>query len=288
MKKVLLLLVVLVTAFSMFGCSSYSANKLNEIVFEDILTYDEKQYVLERIDSNFLSCSKVTIDREAFLKYGQVDESNDSHMVITIYRNYYVHGEGTIKAKYIDSGVGYQNEKKAVMDIWCDEEMLAVIHHSLVGDDEKYQIVQSYLGASNPEQEKMKSYEYLWQLVKSTVNYNTNLQGYKTKDGYALVMTDKDEEYNGVEWGSSVKQLYNLEEEQVIVLINSEYQITEIISYQSRVTNRDPQTGEWYSKNKEIVRESVTIKIAYNSRKENPDGIEKLNKDYELFLKKNN
>ena len=285
MKKIVFIILLLLVSASLVGCTKYSAKSFNDLTFERRLTAKEKQEAITKIEENFISFSKVTAEVNSFEKYGQIDNSQSINFTVTAYRNFYVHAEGKRVEESKESGVGFKIDEKTSFDLWDNSELNTIMHKSANGDDVEFTTLYNYLGAENPDDIKKNAYSYVLTLIKTIAGNYNNYDGYKTKDGYALVVSDKSEEYTPVNWGNTVKEYYELEESQNIVLINDDYQITEYVSYESYTTNRDPDTKEWYSRNKEISRNSVSIKVAYGSRKEKNDAANKLNEEYKQYLK---
>ena len=280
MKRFIAILILMVAAIVLCGCTSYSANKFNDLKVEEALSNKEKTKLLEEIEKTFVEFSKVTISSESFEKQGQTDNVEKVEITFKAYSNYLVVGSGKYDVKENEEGISFQQSEKIEMSIWASDENKAILLYSKDGDDEDYSFYSSFT-EENASTKKNDVYLFVYNYLENMSDEFENLKAYKLKNGgYMLAASEKNESYNAVAWGNETKERYNLQESQIIVIIDKDYHITGITVYSSKSTNRDPDTGEWYSKTKKVEGTSVSIEISYGSRKEDSSKVSSLNNSY--------
>ena len=281
MKKIIAAFILIITLSFSFGCTKYSASRFNDLKFDDELTAKEKNDLLEKLEDSFISFSKVTISMESFEKYGQIDNKETAELSFKAYNNFLVVGEGKHTKDVDDNGIRYNKKSTIEMDAWANDESNKVIMFYATDGDEDYSELMSYTN-ENASTRKNEAYLFLLDRLEDLVDEDfEDLNGYKLKGGgYALAISNKNEAYNATTWGTETRERYTLNETQIVVIIDKDYRITEITMYSSSSTNRDPDTGEWYSSTKKISGTSVTIKVSYGSRKDDTSKVSSLNSGY--------
>lgn len=285
MKKVFLILILFALVCMLGGCNTYSAKKFNNnLVFNEVLSAKEKESLIKEIEAKWLGFSKVTIKTETKYESNAAYSKQTSQQVFKAYKNSLVSADCTLKVDDYSDGVKLKNTKNYQINIWDMAEANTVLSSNNMNGDTAYTAISIYTVADKADAYKKVYLEVLDRIETITGSLNS-LTAYKTKSGYVLMDSTKNENYTGVAWGNETKERYNLNQEQIIYVVNKDYEIEKVVYYNEIITNRDPDTNEWYSNSRKISSVSIEVKVKYGETKENADLISALNSAYKESLK---
>jgi len=282
MKKIIISLSILLLVFVLASCTgSIKTDQFNDrLVYEDEVTGIELELLQAKIKENLKSFSEISSTVKHFANYGSIDEETEIGIEYKAYANEYISAKTSTKEKSLHNGTGTEKKSSSVLNIWNNESAKRIIEY-IENDDG----TSTYSTTSYTDETKASKIQKMYSDVADSILLNmlsiSSLEAYKDGNGgYVLVKSSKNEVRNAVEWGGETKEHYQLNNTQTIVQINKDYQITSITMFSDKNTNRDPQTGEWYSKTKQIQYDSTVIKIEYDERDENKSAVKDLNEKF--------
>lgn len=282
MRKYLGIILLLAMAFMLFGCTSYNGKDyIEKVEVSEKITGDEKTELIEKITKKFNDFSKITYKATYMEKDSLTDDSGSADYTIVAYKNNLIkidmNGVDTSKV-----GIVITEKNNSEFVIWDNADEKAIMCRVTANsEDPLFYTVFGYNGVEEEVEEKKASNAYGYVLNMILPFALNNVDIYKTKDGgYIAISTDKKEKYSAVNWGSDTKELYTLTEEQEIVVISKDFEIKKITSYSQSKTNRDPQSGEWYSKSRTVSEDTLEINVSYGSKKDNSKLVTELNQSY--------
>lgn len=106
------------------------------------------------------------------------------------------------------------------------------------------------------------------QYIGYLVPVNQNGDVYVNSDGSYTVVVESNvsKSVTAVQWGKDTKELHQQMKEQVVYTISKDFKLTSGYSYSESKTNRDPETGEWYSSDKVVSYSYTSYKFEYGKR----------------------
>lgn len=285
MKKGLLILILFVLVCMLGACNTYSAKKFNNnLVFNEVLTAKEKEDLIKEIEAKWLGFSKVTIKTETKYESNAAYSKQTNKQVYKAYKNGLVSGDCTIKVDDYSDGVKVKYTKNYQINIWDMSEENKIMNSSNISGETNYTTTSIYVEADKQDAYKKVYMEVLDNIEAMTATFNS-LTAYKTKSGYVLMDSTKNENYSGVAWGNETKERYSLNQQQIIFVVNKDYEIEKVVYYNEIITNRDPDTNEWYDGTRKVSSASIEVKVKYGDTKENADLVNELNATYKESLK---
>ena len=278
MKKILFVLGIIALAFSLSGCNSYKANKFNKnLSFTEEIKGQDKTKLIEEIKNKWTEFSKATIIGESKYESDDSSENASYDLEFKAYSNDVFQLTGTSKSNTNSDGIKLSEKEDIDVCIWNYKTDKSVVERSKVNNEYTYSVINTY---ANEADGSKTTYLEAFQYIEGMTSNISGLDVYKDGSGYVLIQSSRQESYVGVNWGSEVKERYTLNENQIIFVVNKNYEIEKILMYSAITTNRDPDTNQWYKRNKRISIESVEIKLTYGKVKENKNLENELNSDY--------
>ena len=284
MKKILFVLGIIALAFSLSGCNSYKANKFNKnLSFSEEIKGKDKTKLIDEIKNKWTEFSKAKITGESKYESEDSTENASYDLEFKVYTNDVFQLSGTGKSNSSSDGIKLTKKEDVDVCIWNYKTDKSIVERNKVNDEYTYTVINTY---ANDADGSKTTYLEAFQYIEGMSASITALDAYKDGSNYILIQSSRQESYVGVNWGSEVKERYTLNENQIIFVVNKNYEIEKIIMYSATTTNRDPDTNQWYKRNKKVSEDSVEIKLTYGKVKENKDLENELNSDY--ASKKNN
>ena len=284
MKKILFVLGIIALAFSLSGCNSYKSNKFNKnLSFSEEIKGKDKTKLIDEIKNKWTEFSKAKITGESKYESEDSTENASYDLEFKVYTNDVFQLSGTGKSNSSSDGIKLTKKEDVDVCIWNYKTDKSIVERNKVNDEYTYTVINTYANdADGSKTTYLEAFQYIEGMSASV----TALDAYKDGSNYILIQSSRQESYVGVNWGSEVKERYTLNENQIIFVVNKNYEIEKIIMYSATTTNRDPDTNQWYKRNKKVSEDSVEIKLTYGKVKENKDLENELNSDY--ASKKNN
>lgn len=284
MKKILFVLGIIALAFSLSGCNSYKSNKFNKnLSFSEEIKGKDKTKLIDEIKNKWTEFSKAKITGESKYESEDSTENASYDLEFKVYTNDVFQLSGTGKSNSSSDGIKLTKKEDVDVCIWNYKTDKSIVERNKVNDEYTYTVINTY---ANDADGSKTTYLEAFQYIEGMSASITALDAYKDGSNYILIQSSRQESYVGVNWGSEVKERYTLNENQIIFVVNKNYEIEKIIMYSATTTNRDPDTNQWYKRNKKVSEDSVEIKLTYGKVKENKDLENELNSDY--ASKKNN
>ena len=284
MKKIFLVCLMVLLLFTLSGCNSYKAGKFNELTFKEEVTGKDKEELINKIKDKWLSFASITMKGESKNQANGFYDNEEFEYKYTAYSNSVVHIDATGKTDSYEDGIKIKKEEKVSNDIWNYKEGSKIMYAEERNNETTYSTVSSYLESEASEAGK-KVDLYALDLIQQMTEYMNNMNVYKTgKNEYVLIDSLENETYSAVAWGNETKEKYVLRHEQTIMVVNGDGEIKKLFYYFEYITNQDPNSNEWYKRNKKVSTTSIEVKIKYGNRKENTELENKLNSAYKASL----
>ena len=284
MKKIFLVCLMVLLLFTLSGCNSYKAGKFNELTFKEEVTGKDKEELINKIKDKWLSFASITMKGESKNQANGFYDNEEFEYKYTAYSNSVVHIDATGKTDSYEDGIKIKKEEKISGDIWNYKEGSKIMYAEERNNETTYSTVSSYLESEASEAGK-KVDLYALDLIQQMTEYMNNMNVYKTGNNeYVLIDSLENETYSAVAWGNETKEKYVLRHEQTIMVVNGDGEIKKLFYYFEYITNQDPNSNEWYKRNKKVSTTSIEVKIKYGNRKENTELENKLNSAYKASL----
>lgn len=282
MKKIIVP-VMFVLSLILCSCSNDikpGASHFKEYTFSNVADSDTQSKIKQGLTNNATMFSKIKFYHETYSNYGSAKYKYTYDMYGNVYDDpnnmdlYIVTAGGTMIEQSSSNGANIYVKEVVKMYEWDG------------GDGYSYQI---YERNSNGDKSTEKSKNKITMTSKQYKDYNISLNGITQLDG--VIYKNKDKTYTCVEesdiskkvvavqWGSGTKEQVTIYKRQTIYSIDKEYRIKSGYSYSEHVSNRDPDTGEWFDEEKII--ESSYFKYTFEYGRREKKSVETLNNLYE-------
>ena len=279
MKKVLYILIIIVLLFVLSGCNKYRYNKFNEnLEFDEELSGEEYADLIKKVVEKWKDFSKIK------MKYN-TEQSLDEIKIETTatfkaYSNSIIQLIGHTKHEQTKNSVKTKHNYDTEVYYWdCKEENMIVVK-SMVDGELKYESSNYKPTYDNPfDSAYMNIITELQQLTGNLIQ----TKAYKTKNGYVLIKSDKNEKNDSI---LNVKQNTTYMN-QIIYIVNKEYQVKEILYYTANIVDTSYEYDS--SSQTKTTKDSIAIqfKISYGRKQKNLKLEDKLNKEYKEYLNNN-
>ena len=263
MKKTKLA-VLLITPLLLVGCDKLS----NKSSFKENLSYErelevaEKATVLAEVQNKlFIECKKAVKEETETTKTSHSEHKVTEKTTADFYNDLYF-SVVTEKTDYqkVD-GVALTEKTKEHTEIYDAPALLSVVTYSEKEDRKGATYSRNIYSEETAETTRSAFHNYYFnQIVDMDLS---GLTGYLAKGGkYAFVYSSISETRTPVAWGEGTKEYVSISKAQAIVEIDKDYKVTNVSMYSEVTANRDPDTQEWYSKEKAIL--TATAKAAFS------------------------
>lgn len=243
------------------SCNANNVSFKNNLKFDKLLGDAEQQEVFDFMEEQ--------ADRIVSIELNATSESETAFSEVkqeaTTKYEFFTNG-GKTSTSFISNnkryGVSYQTKRDTSYENWLlrfgGETKLV----SCSMDSDKDQPTFNIFAVDNYEQNKFATiFSQLIGNQSSSSNINPSL--YQDGKGYALVYSKQTKEVNDVAVGSSTKEYIVSTNSQLVCRINEYYRITSITYYEDYSTNRDPETNEWYKKEKVLSTTKASGSVTY-------------------------
>ena len=258
MKKIILLTLA-ASLIGLCGCKNKNAtSSFKEYKFDDVLSNTEKAELIQHVKERLNGVSAVT--SESYSKYEISNQKTESNAKtnLSLYDSAHVHKETTTTTNMVVDGITVKKTDNSTYDRFNYADKKTIVTYNTTEDDETYSLTYY-----TDEQASSIDTNVISNAVTNALPSIDNLEGYKDGSGYALALSNIDEEYTAYEWGDSTKELHTISRSQTIIKISSSYLITSCYTYADVETNRDPGTGGWYKKDKQVYLATNNITVKY-------------------------
>ena len=260
MKK--LLIIGAATLLVLTGCNKSSGGSFDEkLSYEEEMSEVETVTLLGNIKKELSNLNKMELSYESKENADHYEMHVTAKGTITLYSDNYILTEGTTTNEETNDGLTVKKTVKTKVETGEHSSGKAIVTYRVLDDEVTYN-VQKYT-----DETKDAVLENLY-----TSNYSdylsilNNHTAYKGKDGYAFITSTYNKQVTAVEWGYGTKERINIQKNQFVCKIDKNYHIKSYYSYAEQITNRDPNSGEWYKKETTVLKNSQTIKFAYGNR----------------------
>lgn len=282
MKKVFLIFIFIILLFSLSGCSKYKYNKFNEnLDFDEKLSDEEIEEVTEQALKNWNNFSTLKMRSDSYYNTNNSYSKIKNNLTVKAFSNSLIQASGTSKSEYDRDGSRIKENEKIEVYAWDCEEDNAIVQRELVNGETRFYVIKQY--KENEDNHGQYTYQYVFEAIRDLLPFLfKSFEAYKTNNGYIFFMSERNEMTR--QWkDDDSREVYSLNEMQLIVLMNKKCEITEILEYYTTTSNQDPDTREWYDKNVKYRTIAIQIKISYGKQKENTKIVEELNEGYKEY-----
>lgn len=284
MKKTLYIILITLIVFLLCGCNNYKSGKFNEkLSFGEELTNEKKEEIIKNIKDKWLSFSKVVVKIESKNELKEEYYNENVTYEYAAYKNSLIHVDVEDKIDSYEDGIKIKKVEKSTRDIWDYAEGSKVMERITRRNGTTYNLVYSYSETEKAEASKQVYLKALDMLSQLIANMN-NMDVYEEKGSFVFIASAKNENYSGIAWGNETKEKHTLSQAQKIIVVNKDYEIEKMLSFSEQYTNQDPDTNEWYRKDKKISYTSIEVKVTYKDTKENKELENELNDAYKKML----
>ena len=260
MKK--LLIIGAATLLVLTGCNKSSGGSFDEkLSYEEEMSEVEKLTLIGNIKKEFSNLTKLEIN-------SSLEENADhyeSHIAakgsITLYSDNYICSEGTTTNEETNDGLTVKKTIKITSETADHSSGKALVSYRVMDGEVTYNVQKYTDETKNATLELLYTSNY-----SGYLNTLTNHAAYKGKSGYAFISTNYNKQVTAVEWGDGTKERVTIAKNQFVCKVDKNYRITSYYTYEEEITNRDPNSGEWYKKETTVFQSNQSIKFAYGNR----------------------
>ena len=232
MKKILFVLGIIALAFSLSGCNSYKSNKFNKnLSFSEEIKGKDKTKLIDEIKNKWTEFSKAKITGESKYESEDSTENSSYDLDFKVYANDVFQLSGTGKSNSSSDGIKLTKKEDVDVCIWNYKTDKSIVERNKVNDEYTYTVINTY---ANDADGSKTTYLEAFQYIEGMSASITALDAYKDGSDYILIQSSRQESYVGVNWGSEVKERYTLNENQIIFVVNKNYEIEKIIIYNGK------------------------------------------------------
>lgn len=275
MKKVLYILIIIVLLFGLGGCNNYRYNKFNEnLEFDEELDGEEYADLIKKVVEKWKDFSKIKMK---FNTEQSLDEIKiETTATFKAYSNSIIQLIGHTKNEQTKDNVKTKRNYDTEVYYWdCKEENMIVVK-SMVDGELKYESSTYKANAENPFE---TAYLDILNDIQELIGSLTQTKAYKTKNGYVLIKSDKNEKNHSILDVETNTTYMN----QIIYIVNKEYQVKEILYYTANIVDTSYEYDS--SSQAKTTKDSIAIqfKISYGRKQRNLKLEDKLNKEYKEY-----
>ena len=250
MKKSLLFLALV--PFLLTGCqvsiNSNGNKNVDEIIYKREV---DDEFEIKEITTQVQDCieNKIT----SFKLNASIKQESDIHQVsqtmkgtYTFYKDEFVASEVEMKAKEVEGGIGVETTEKVNHKSWRMEggSVLSVYEY----DDEIDFSANTSVDSSI----------YAYSLSNSLNISITGADIYENKDGgYSFVQNLVNESYSAEVYGTETRELYEYMCMRTVLNVTKKGVLKDYTMLMVQKTNKDSDTGRWYSSPKEVYKIEV-------------------------------
>ena len=260
MKK--LLIIGAATLLALTGCNKGSGGKFDEkLSYEEEMSEVETITLLGNIKKEFANLTKIEMSSEREENADHYELHVTGKGLTTLYADNYIYSESTTTNEETEDGVTVKKTVKSTTETADHAEGKAIVNYSVEDDEASYN-VEKYT-----DETKDAVLESLY-----TSNYNTflsilsNNTAYKGKSDFAFIASTYNKQVTAAQWGSDTKEKIVIQKNQFVCKVDKNYHITSFYDYTEQITNRDPNSGEWYKKEQTVLKANQSVKFSYGKK----------------------
>lgn len=278
MKKLPIYLCAGLLALPLAACGALKGSGASKVTFRDnftvlrTLSEPEKNVVVTKMKEALKGVSKFSMEQKNLQETTFVKNEGTATASGQIYSNGYMKTVTTNKSETVSHGVKSVANKVVTEETWLNKNEKAVCYYAVTND--KYEKTES-VGFGRilyeiEDEDKVVNQladdlmlDLIYMIEDEECEYGLAKNG-----NYILQNTGISESYSAVTWGTNTKELHMLNRDQIYVEVSGkDYKIKDFTMYSDIITNRDPETGEWYKKDKTTSKSQSRISLTYANRK---------------------
>lgn len=272
MKKILGFLTLACTLFATVGCSGSDKGAIGgtdhfkEYTFVGTANTEQTAKIYEGLQNALQNVSSMSGRTEEYSKSGSTRTAVKNEVTIKLYedstkpdqvmliRTTSGSNESTSngiilntksKGEYRvwDGGVGYSFALSKTTNNGISNENVTFSEISGTSKAYKNSVISSYFSVPNAN------------------TYYINSDG-----SYTVINSSINKEVTGIQWGDGTKEYIVASKSQTVYSISKDYRLTSYYSYSERSSNRDQETGEWFSSAQIYYRAYTSGEYKYGKR----------------------
>lgn len=250
--------VLLLSSLCLVGCSNQKV-AFKTYKFGEQLTSTEKQRVVAEVRSKMSSVNGFETITTSETHHKNNNLESNARINYSFYDSYHIHRVTTSKSSSTNGGITLATSNSITYDSFYSATNSALISFT----NNKKEGVS--FGVNNDYNVDNLTNSIYSNIYSSFLNSMMNLNAYKDGNNYYFAISNISETVSAVQWGDKTKELKTISRSQTICKVNSSFKIVSAYSMSEGSTNKDPDTGEWYSKVKQVSFSSTRYNVRYGS-----------------------